>query len=218
MGRNDGIIERSWSSASVGSQGVLGGLVGVNYGTIAQSYEPGTVGGGSHARAGGWSATTTESCRNPTRRVRVAPFIRGPAGAAQTNQSSGVIDQSFAAGPVQGPPLGALYFGGIAANNTGTIATNVHWDKDTTTQTRSTGIGTQLPGSNGFTTAQMSTPSSFGPSETLAQPAHGRCRPGHASDLCVGNWSGKRCAKTPPFVTRRPDGVTWMKWRADWPK
>ena len=164
VGRNDGIIERSWSSASVGSQGLLGGLVGVNYGTIAQSYATGTVGGGSHARAGGLVGDNYGIVLQSYATGTSGTLYPGAGGLVQTNQSSGVIEQSFAVGPVQGPPLGALYFGGIAANNTGTIATNVHWDKDTTMQTRSTGVGTQLPGSNGFTTAQMSTPSSFGPS------------------------------------------------------
>jgi filamentous hemagglutinin family protein len=167
VGRNDGIIERSWSSAFLGYQGLLGGLVGVNYGTISQSYATGTVSGGIHARAGGLVGDNYGTVSQSYATGTTGTIEPGAGGLVQTNQSSGVITQSFATGPVPGclfcgPGFGA--FGGIASNNAGTIATNVYWDKDTTTRTQSAGSGAQLPASNGLTTAQMSNPASFDPS------------------------------------------------------
>jgi hypothetical protein len=58
----------------------------------------------------------------------------------------------------------------------GTIAPDVYWNKDTTTQAQGVAQGPQLPASNGLTTAQMSTPSSFvsydfSPTGVWAMPA-----------------------------------------------
>lgn len=79
--------------------------------------------------------------------------------------NTGVIEQSFVSGPVSGyccsPPGTATQFGGIAAVDNGTTASNVYWDTQATLQPNSAGTGTQLPAANGFTTAQMSTASSF---------------------------------------------------------
>jgi filamentous hemagglutinin family protein len=43
VGKNEGLIARSWSSASVSGDDINGGLVGYNTGTIAQSYATGDV-------------------------------------------------------------------------------------------------------------------------------------------------------------------------------
>jgi hypothetical protein len=43
VGKNEGLIARSWSSASVSGDDINGGLVGYNTGTITQSYATGDV-------------------------------------------------------------------------------------------------------------------------------------------------------------------------------
>ncbi|MGF6961888.1 filamentous hemagglutinin N-terminal domain-containing protein [Paraburkholderia youngii] len=165
VGYNDGLIERSWSSAFVGSAGLLGGLVGGNGGTIVQSYATGPVSGGYHGSGGGLVGANggTISQSYATGQV-YGPFSAG--GLALSN--TGLIEQSFASGEVLGPSFqGPDYgtYGGIVAYQglpAGVpLASNVYWDKETTTRTKSSGYGAQLPASNGLTTAQMSNPASF---------------------------------------------------------
>ncbi|MGF6735227.1 filamentous hemagglutinin family protein [Paraburkholderia youngii] len=165
VGYNDGLIERSWSSAFVGSAGLLGGLVGGNGGTIVQSYATGTVSGGYHGSGGGLVGANGGTISQSYATGQVSgPFSAG--GLAQSN--TGLIEQSFASGEVLGPILqGPDYgtYGGIVAYQglpAGVpLASNVYWDKETTTRTKSSGYGAQLPASNGLTTAQMSNPASF---------------------------------------------------------
>jgi hypothetical protein len=145
---NDGTIAQLYATGSVnGGPALAGGLVGVNYGTASQSYATGNVFGGS-----------------------------GAGGLVGDNRSViGSINQSFATGVVQGSTLSPV--GGIASvNKSTTIAADVYWDRKATKQTQSTGIGTRLPASNGLTTVQMSTPSSFAswdfsPTGAWAMPA-----------------------------------------------
>jgi filamentous hemagglutinin family protein len=53
VGTNDGLIERSWSSAKVGDAGDVGGLVGANIGRIVQSFATGDVSTQSFGSPGG---------------------------------------------------------------------------------------------------------------------------------------------------------------------
>ncbi|MCC8402873.1 filamentous hemagglutinin N-terminal domain-containing protein [Paraburkholderia sp. MMS20-SJTN17] len=162
VGTNDGLIERSWSSANVGDAGEAGGLVGANLGRIAQSYATGVVSTDIFGSPGGLvgvnSGTVSQSYATGT-----AFGDLSAGGLVYAN--TGVIEQSFATGLVRGyccpPPGTPTFYGGIAAVGNGTIANNVYWDKETTTRAVSTGDGTQLPASNGLTTAQMSNPASF---------------------------------------------------------
>ncbi|MGF6639306.1 filamentous hemagglutinin N-terminal domain-containing protein [Paraburkholderia sp. MM6662-R1] len=190
VGSNYATITRSSSDASMVSEGVLGGLVGYNFstGVIRQSYEaqspdipppfgPGTVNAFAHTQgAGGLVGTNdgliTQSYATGT--VTFTPDYCGGGGgepcfgsgsAALVQSNTGTIEQSFATGnvvqeiiPGLGPP--AL---GVATSNTGTIANDVFWDTQTTGATVSVGAGTPVPIANGLTTAQMSVPSSFGP-------------------------------------------------------
>jgi len=182
VGRNDGLIERSSSSARVGQAGTLGGLVGANYGTIVQSYSNGDVSSGNH----GFSGALVGNNYGTVSQSYATGVTYGNASAGGlVFFNAGVIEQSFAAGPVQGyccsPPDSSTSFGGIAASNSSaanpTIATNVYWDKQTTTRIASAGSGPQLPASNGHTTAQMSDPKSFdaswdfGPTGAWVMPA-----------------------------------------------
>ncbi|WP_041735647.1 filamentous hemagglutinin N-terminal domain-containing protein [Paraburkholderia atlantica] len=165
VGTNDGLIERSWSSVSVGDAGIAGGLVGINSGRIVQSFATGNVEGGVRIFPGGLvganSGTVSQS-------YATGEALGDLSAGGLVYANSGVIEQSFATGLVRGfcctPPGTPISFGGIAADNsaaTATIATNVYWDAQTTNQTVSAGSGAQLPTSNGLTTAQMGNPASF---------------------------------------------------------
>ncbi|WP_087043435.1 beta strand repeat-containing protein [Caballeronia ptereochthonis] len=179
VGVNNGTVERSSSSADVRSQGPLGGLVGTNNGTIAQSFATGVTVAGSHGSTGGLVANNNGAITQSYATGGTGALGSG-GGLVSTNGANGVVNESFAVGQVGGggPPGGA--YGGIAAYNYGTINANVYWDKDTTTRTSAAGAnlggGTAPPDTNGLTTAQMSTPSSFtswdfGPGGAWAMPA-----------------------------------------------
>lgn len=156
VGVNDGLIERSWSSVTdffTNQLATQGRLVGINYGTIAQSYV--TV--GDEVTRGG---LVGENYGTITQSYAIDRTFNAVdvGGLVADNESSGVIDQSFVTGTIEGVTPGN---GAIAAVNNGTIADDVYWDKQTTGLTQSSGSGTQLPAVNGLTTAQMSTPASF---------------------------------------------------------
>ncbi|MGF6610287.1 filamentous hemagglutinin family protein [Paraburkholderia sp. WSM4175] len=162
VGINDGVIERSWSSASVGDAGEAGGLAGGNSGLILQSFSTSDVSGNVFISPGGLVSTNGGTISQSYAAGNVLGLFAA-GGLAYAN--SGVIEQSFAAGPVRGPSYqGPDYgtYGGIVAYSVGgTLASNVYWDKETTTRMVSSGYGSQLPASNGLTTAQMGNPSSF---------------------------------------------------------
>ncbi|MEC5406111.1 filamentous hemagglutinin N-terminal domain-containing protein [Paraburkholderia sp. MPAMCS5] len=176
VGYNDGTITRSGSSVAVSAEGMLGGLVGINAGTIRQSYATGSVAAQAHTEGGGGLVgvnTGLVSQSYATGQVSFQPNYCGGGGgstctggsAALVQRNDGTIEQSFATGqviqqiiPTLGPP--AL---GVASANNGTIAGDVFWDTQTTRATRDVYSGTGTSAAQGLTTAQMSTPSSFGP-------------------------------------------------------
>jgi hypothetical protein len=158
VARNDGTIQRSSSTASVFGMDAVGGLVVVNNGRIVRSFAAGSIGGGSRSYAGGLvstnNGTITQSYSTASASVTYAGGIAG--------DNSGTIIESFSTSPFNlnsFPPEG----GGIALNNTGTIANNVFWNVQTTTAPQGVINGTPVPDKNGFTTAQMSVASNFGP-------------------------------------------------------
>jgi filamentous hemagglutinin family protein len=155
VGVNDGVIERSSSSAGVDVQGAGGGLVGVNNGSIVQSFASGTAGGGSHSHVGGLVGYNSGTITQSYATGRALGETRG--GLADSN--SGTIQESFSTtGIAAFPPFSP--HGGVVAFNTGTVASNVFWDT-ATSGTLDGGPG--VSAANGLTTAQMSTPASFGP-------------------------------------------------------
>jgi hypothetical protein len=86
VGRNEGIIGRSWSNASVAGSAANGGLVGHNLGSITQSYATGSV----------------------------SPTYSTGFGGGLAGINDGTISQSFATGPVQTrlmPTHGVIAFG-----------------------------------------------------------------------------------------------------------
>ncbi|WP_018442191.1 beta strand repeat-containing protein, partial [Trinickia symbiotica] len=173
VGVNHGTILRSSSSAGTQAGGPAGGLVGENDGTIAQSYASGpvsevggvlgSVAGSPGGLVGTNSGTITQSYATGT--VGEACGTYGCiTGAALVYTNSGTISQSFATGAVsssgiQGQPAATPY--GIAVQNQGKIASDVYWNKDTTTATIGVGYGTAIPSANGLTTEQMTAPASF---------------------------------------------------------
>jgi hypothetical protein len=167
VGVNHGVIERSSSNVNANIGGTFGGLVGENDGTIAQSYASGSVQssdaeGGSESSIGtpaGFVAinngTITQSYA--TTAVSNQCLFSPCAAGALVNVNRGTISQSFATGTLTGVDEA----GGIAAENDGTIASDVYWDKDSTGASSGVGIGTPIAASNGLTNAQMSDPSIF---------------------------------------------------------
>ncbi|WP_327373437.1 two-partner secretion domain-containing protein [Caballeronia arationis] len=159
VAQNDGTIERSSSSVEVSGYDAAGGLAVTNNGTIIQSFFTGSAGPGSlRGNAGGLvvsnNGTITQSYTTGS--------VAGITIAGMTVINNGTISESFVAGPMA-RYLPSNVIGAISDNNAGTIANSVFWDVQTTTAPMGTVSGTPVPAANGLTTAQMSTPSSFGP-------------------------------------------------------
>lgn len=173
VGQNDGTIERSSSSVSVAGDGLLGGLVGLNNGIIVQSYATGSVNSDIHGVDGGLvgvnSATGLINQSYATGAVDDSVDTGAITAGGLVNQNAGTIEESFDAASMTLPtlasilPPGTFAFGGLASSNSGTIANNVFWNTQTTTLTTGVANGTTVPAANGLSTAQMSTPASFGP-------------------------------------------------------
>jgi hypothetical protein len=138
------------TTSSIGHGFGAGGLVGHNDGRIVQSYATGSVLYAGYCGVGGITCG-------------------GMASSALVLSSNGTIEQSFATGKVTQAGTPAYTFPpiGLAVYNAGTIANDVFWDKQTTGATLGVAfdhpvLGNPAPAANGLTTAQMSTPSSFG--------------------------------------------------------
>ncbi|MGF6632883.1 GLUG motif-containing protein [Paraburkholderia sp. MM6662-R1] len=120
------MIERSSSSARVPVQGEGGGLVGINNGSIVQSFARGTAGGGSHSHVGGLvgynSGTITQSYATGS--------ALGETRGGLADSNSGTIQESFSTTEIAAfPPFSS--HGGVVGSNTGTVASNVFWDTGT---------------------------------------------------------------------------------------
>lgn len=172
VARNNGTIERSWSSARVGSAGSVGGLAASNSGTIVQSFFAGSVGTGFHGAPGGlveYNSGLIDQSYS-TGDVNRVTFPDAVAAGGLVSFNGGTITESFSASNMtkayvpQGVPPGDFPFGGVASTNAGVIANNVFWDVDTTQAPVGAYNGTQIPAANGLTTAQMSRYENFGPS------------------------------------------------------
>ncbi|WP_027214824.1 two-partner secretion domain-containing protein [Burkholderia sp. WSM2232] len=86
VGRNEGAVERSWSSAAISGSDANGGLVGYNLGSIAQSYATGSV----------------------------SPVFSTGYGGGLVGINDGSVSQSFATGAVRTrtmPTHGVIAFG-----------------------------------------------------------------------------------------------------------
>ncbi|MDH6147062.1 filamentous hemagglutinin family protein [Paraburkholderia sp. WSM4179] len=184
VGINSGIITRSSSSAQVISDGTVGGLVGTNAflrqtfspAEIRQSYASGDVVATRFGVGGlvGYNfGDITQSYSTATTHVVPNCNSLGNCGGGLVGTNSGTISQSFAtgridqpAGPANGPAgvvgLNAVY--GVPPQPI--ISNDVYWNTQTTgapVGVLATAFGASVGGAQGLTTAQMSTPSSFGP-------------------------------------------------------
>ncbi|MGF6479577.1 filamentous hemagglutinin N-terminal domain-containing protein [Paraburkholderia sp. JPY419] len=190
VGMNLGTVARSSSSVGVYTEGLPGGLVGDNElgGVIEQSYASGAVTAVAHTTGGGGLAGGNEGTITQSYATGSVAFqpdycggtsyacLSGAAGLVASN--SGKITQSFATGQVMqaGLPGQVPPSIGIAFSNTGTIGSDVYWNKDTTGANLGVNSGTAIAAANGLTSAQMSMPSSFvgydfGPNGVWSMPA-----------------------------------------------
>lgn len=182
VGTNEGLIVRSGANVQVSNAGFAGGLVGQNSGTILQSYA-----------TGGVSELTNPYSGETNRLVQAGGLVGANSGTIAQSyatgavsgtsleggglvaENSGTITQSFASGNVSGVAQGstAPTLAGIAVVNTGTIGSDVYWNKETSGQAAG---GPGIAGANGLTSAQMSDPASFagwnfGPDGVWAMPS-----------------------------------------------
>jgi filamentous hemagglutinin family protein len=151
---NEGVIERSSSSASVYAAFVGGAFVAANGGSIVQSFATGDVSGTNGSTTGAFVYTNNGTITQS--------YSTGSAASAQVGglavYNFGTIGESFTSAAI-GPNAA----GAIAYQNAGTIDNNVFWDTQRTGAANGVYTGTSVPAANGLTTAQMSTSSSFGP-------------------------------------------------------
>ncbi len=116
VGVNEGTIERSYATGVVSGTGRwVGGLVGVNNGTITQSYTTGAVSGGYYVGGlvGRNGGTITQSYATRTVGGRGNGEYGGLVG-----YNSGTITQSYATGAVSAP---GNEVGGLVGANYGSI-------------------------------------------------------------------------------------------------
>ena len=150
-GVNSGTISNSYSSASASCvRSFAGSLVGLNYGTITSSYATGNVTVGE-ARGGGFAGQNNGTITESYARGNVSGGCCANAGFVGHNV--GTIRNSYSTGTASG------YFaiGGFVGEDWsggGSVYTNNFWD------TTSSGIGGSI-GAIGLTTAQMKQQASF---------------------------------------------------------
>ncbi len=164
VGWNKGTIERLWSGASVsGTAGGYGGLVSSNAGFIVQSFATGPVDAvGSHVSGGGLVAGNGGVIRQSYATGPVNALV-GDGALVLSNTAAGVIDESFTVGKA-GQQASLDTYGAIATINSGTIESNVYWNRETTNHLNAVRYdygGTAPPATNGLATAQMSNQASF---------------------------------------------------------
>lgn len=182
VGTNEGLIVRSGANVEVSNAGFAGGLVGQNSGTILQSYATGGVSALTNpysgetnrlGQAGGLVGANSGTIAQSYATGAVSGISLEGGGLVAEN--TGTITQSFASGSVSGVAEGTMVpkLAGIAAVNTGTIDSDVYWNKETSGQPAG---GPGVAVANGLTSAQMIDPArfagwDFGPDGVWAMPA-----------------------------------------------
>jgi hypothetical protein len=114
VGVNVGTVSKSYSSGSVnGASAEVGGLVGLNGGNVSNSYSTGSVTGQGHVGGlvGGNGATVSNSYS--TGNVTGHYGVGGLVGA-----SSGTVNNSYSTGNV----TGYQWVGGLVGGNVGTVS------------------------------------------------------------------------------------------------
>lgn len=148
-------VSNCYSSCTVtGTNGKgLGGLIGMNYGTVLRSFSTGSVSGNSYVGGligasydGASASDKVENCYS-TGSVTATDKVGGLIGVV----GSFTVNNSYSTGSVSGSTnVGGM----IGADEGGSTSTSSFWDKTTSGKTTST-FGT------GKTTAEMQTTSTF---------------------------------------------------------
>ncbi|PMS20908.1 filamentous hemagglutinin [Trinickia dabaoshanensis] len=187
---NDGLIARTYSSGGFyfddfgpGTGYSIGGLVGLNTGTIVQSGSSASVsglpdfsGGPGNGDLGGLVANNTGAIRQSYATGAVTgggwAYVGGLVGT-----SSGTVTQSFSTGAVSGGGGSAWYgpgggAGGLIGSGSGADGSD-YWNAQTSGKSLD---GGGAPAQNGLSTAQMSNAASyagwdFGATGAWAMPA-----------------------------------------------
>ncbi len=147
VGLNYGTVSNSYSTGSVSGSSGVGGLVGYNYqGTVSNSYSTGSVSGG--ADVGGLVGLNARTVSNSYSTGSVSGTSR-VGGLVGVNYIGATVSNSYSTGSVSG----SEYVGGLVGWNYGTVS-NSFWDVETSGRTTS-------DGGIGKTTAEMKTRSTF---------------------------------------------------------
>jgi hypothetical protein len=144
VGLNAGTVSNSYSSGSMTGIEIVGGLVGGNSGTVSNSYSTGNVSGidivGGLAGLNSGTVSNSYSTGSVTGDVKVGGLVGGNAGTVSNSYSSGSV-------------TGEIDVGGLVGVNFGTVS-NSFWDRETSGQTTSAG-------GMGKTTAEMKSIATF---------------------------------------------------------
>ena len=148
VGLNHGSINNSYATGETTGTSIVGGLVGQNTdtGTISNSYTAGTTTSNASV-SGGLVGYSLGTISNSYATGAVTANTGTVGGLIGFNDSSGSISNSYATGAVT---TNSGDIGGLLGTSIGSGAvSSSYWDEDTTGQSASAGGGT------GLTTAQM---------------------------------------------------------------
>ncbi|MGN6314707.1 two-partner secretion domain-containing protein [Trinickia sp.] len=172
---NDGLIARSYSTGSFGFDDFgpgtsysVGGLVGLNNGTIEQSWSSAYI-GGMPDFSGGPGAGDLGGLVGDNNGLISQSYATGAVSGGSwafvgglVGRSNGAVTQSFATGVVSGG--GGSFWFGPGGGAGGLIGGGSGGGSDDYWNAQTSGLSTDsggVPAANGLTTAQMSDPSSF---------------------------------------------------------
>jgi hypothetical protein len=144
VGINLGTVSNSYSTGNVTGDAYIGGLVGSNPGTVSNSFSTGYVTGDSGAGGLMGGNTGTVSNSYSTSSVTGNDYLGGLTGA-----NSGTVSNSYSTGSV----IGNDYIGGLVGYNEGTVSSSF-WDTETSGQSTS-------DGGTGKTTTEMKSTGTF---------------------------------------------------------
>jgi len=169
VGVNNGIIDASSADVTpqIGSS-CVGGLVGLNFGTISRSYADGSAagvqpGGIACFNLGGTIVNSYDLAEVLGRQA--SPF---PGGLTSVNDAGGTLVTSYAAGQI----TAVSNFGGIAGTNNAGLS-QVYWDINDTGAGAGFGCGAgSCSGATGLTRLEMQSalPTGFDPSVWAQAP------------------------------------------------
>ena len=148
VGVNIGTVSNSYSTGSLTGVSWVGGLVGQNAGTVSNSYSTGNI--NSDSGAGGLMGANSGTVSNSYSTGNVTSDS-GAGGLMAAN--SGTVSNSYSTGSV----TGGEWVGGLAGYSEGT-ASDSFWDTETSGQATS-------DGGTGKTTAQMKNITTFSGAE-----------------------------------------------------